>query len=143
MPQSLTTALSIVRDETILDGDPRIEGTRIAVLHVYELAVDGDHPPADVADQLDVSLGDVYDALAYYYNHPKEMRARSSASTPIPARSFGAPWHHPSWSSNPPRHRQVRTERVRYDASLEGPRDSESERRVRGSDRGRSDPVVL
>lgn len=66
--------MSIVREEAILSGDPRVDGTRIAVGHVYELVVDGNHPPADVADQLDLSLGDVYEALAYYYNHPNEMR---------------------------------------------------------------------
>jgi uncharacterized protein (DUF433 family) len=70
--------MAIVRDENILGGDPRIEGTRIGVLHIYELVVDGDHPPADIADQLDLSLGQVYEALAYYYNHPDEMRSVAS-----------------------------------------------------------------
>lgn len=65
----------IVRTEETLDGDPRIEGTRIGVLHVYELVIQGGHPPADVADQFDVSLGEVYSALAYYHEHPDEMRA--------------------------------------------------------------------
>lgn len=66
--------MPITRDESILGGDPRLDGTRIGVIHVYELVVDGDHAPADVADQLDISLGDVYEALAYYYHHPDEMR---------------------------------------------------------------------
>jgi uncharacterized protein (DUF433 family) len=66
--------MTIVREETILGGDPRIDGARIAVHHVYEPAIDGGHAPADVADQLDLSLGDVHEALAYYYNHPEEMR---------------------------------------------------------------------
>lgn len=44
------------------------------MLHVYELTVEGEHAPADVADQLNVSLGAVYAALAYYYDHPEEMR---------------------------------------------------------------------
>lgn len=64
----------IVRTEGVLGGDPRIDGTRIGVLHVHELAVDGDHSPADVADQLDLTLGEVYSALAYYFEHPEEMR---------------------------------------------------------------------
>lgn len=64
----------IVRTEGILGGDPRIDGTRVGVLHVYELAITGDHPPADVADQLGLSLGQVYSALAYYHEHPDEMR---------------------------------------------------------------------
>ena len=91
--------MAIVRDENILGGDPRIEGTRIGVLHVYELVVEGDHPPADIADQLDLDLGQVYEALAYYYNHPDEMRtvarhhaaaedtlAKQSLAPPEPAR---------------------------------------------------------
>lgn len=64
----------IVRTDAILGGEPRIEGTRIGVLHVYELVVEGDHEPAVVADQLDLSLGEVYSALAYYHEHPEEMR---------------------------------------------------------------------
>jgi uncharacterized protein (DUF433 family) len=64
----------IVRTDDVLGGDPRIAGTRIGVLHVYELVVGGDHSAADVADQLDLSLGEVYTALAYYHEHPEEMR---------------------------------------------------------------------
>jgi uncharacterized protein (DUF433 family) len=65
----------IVRTEGVLGGDPRISGTRIGVLHVYELVVEGEHSPADVADQLDLTLGDVYSALAYYHENPETMRA--------------------------------------------------------------------
>lgn len=64
----------IVRTGDILSGDPRIEGTRIGVLHVHELVAEGNHAPVDVADQLDISLGEVYSALAYYHEHPEEMR---------------------------------------------------------------------
>lgn len=65
----------IVRTDRILGGAPRIEGTRVGVLHVYELVAQGEHSPVDVADQLGISLGDVYSALAYYHEHPDEMRA--------------------------------------------------------------------
>jgi hypothetical protein len=44
------------------------------VLHVYETVVAGDTDPAGAADALDLSLGEVYEALAYYYNTPGEMR---------------------------------------------------------------------
>lgn len=67
--------VEIVRTDPVLGGDPRIEGTRVGVLHVYELVVKGDHDPVDVADQLGLSLGEVYSALAYYHEHPDEMRA--------------------------------------------------------------------
>ncbi len=89
----------IVRTEDVLGGDPRIEGTRVGVLHVYELVVEGNHSPVDVADQLDLTLGEVYSALAYYHEHPDEMRevrrtheeaqttvAEASLSPPEPAK---------------------------------------------------------
>lgn len=65
---------TIVRTDDVLGGEPRIEGTRVGVLDVYELVVDGGCSPADVADQLDRSLAEVYTALAYYHEHPAEMR---------------------------------------------------------------------
>ena len=65
----------IVRTDGVLAGEPRIDGTRVGVLHVYELVVEGDSPPVEIADQLDLSLGEVYSALAYYYEHPEEMRS--------------------------------------------------------------------
>ena len=64
----------IVRTGDVLGGAPRIEGTRVGVLYVYELVAEGDHSPIDIADQLDLSLGEVYSALAYYHEHPEEMR---------------------------------------------------------------------
>ena len=65
---------AIVRTDDVLGGEPRIEGTRVGVLDVYELVVDGGYTVADVADQLDRSLAEIYTALAYYYEHPTEMR---------------------------------------------------------------------
>ena len=72
---------SIVQTDDVLGGEPRIEGTRIGVLDVYELVVEGGHSPADAADQLDRSLGEIYTALAYYHEHPEEMRALRQAQT--------------------------------------------------------------
>lgn len=65
---------AIVQSEDILGGEPRLDGTRIGVLDIYELVVDGGSSPADVADQLDRSLGEVYAALAYYHEQPEQMR---------------------------------------------------------------------
>jgi len=69
----------ITTDAEVLHGLPRVEGTRISVLHVYETVVDGDTDPAGAADALDLSLGEVYGALAYYDNNPEEMRAHRAA----------------------------------------------------------------
>jgi uncharacterized protein (DUF433 family) len=66
--------MAVVSDEDVLHGLPRLEGTRISVLHVYDMVVEGGGKPAAVADALDIGVGDVYEALAYYYNHPDEMR---------------------------------------------------------------------
>ena len=66
--------MTIVADDDVLHGLPRIEGTRISVIHVYDMVVGGSEP-AEVADALDVALGRVYEALAYYSAHHDEMRA--------------------------------------------------------------------
>lgn len=66
--------MTITTDEGILAGEPRIEGTRIGVRHVARKVVDGGYSPAYVADQLDVSLASVYEALSYYYENIEEMR---------------------------------------------------------------------
>ena len=65
----------IVQSDAVLGGEPRLEGTRIGVLDVYELVIGGGSTPADIADQLDCSIAEIYTALAYYHRHPNEMRA--------------------------------------------------------------------
>lgn len=65
----------IVSTEDVMGGEPRLEGRRISVRQIAELVIDGSQTPADVADQLDLSLADVHLALAYYYAHPDEMAA--------------------------------------------------------------------
>lgn len=67
--------MAIIRNEDVLNGEPRIEGTRIGVRHVAARVIDSGQSPAHVADQLDVSLADVYESLSYYYAHIDEMRA--------------------------------------------------------------------
>ena len=70
--------MAIARDEDILGGEPRIDGTRIGVRHVATRVVESGQSPAHVADQLDVPLAGVYEALSYYYAHIDEMRALES-----------------------------------------------------------------
>lgn len=66
--------MSITHNEDILGGEPRIDGTRVGVRHVAIRVIDGGQSPAHVADQLDISLSEVYEALSYYYAHIEEMR---------------------------------------------------------------------
>ncbi|GAA0209619.1 DUF433 domain-containing protein [Halobaculum roseum] len=65
----------IVRTEDVLGGDPRIDGTRISVLFVYERVEGRGLEPRAVADRHDLDVADVYRALAYYHEHPSEVAA--------------------------------------------------------------------
>jgi uncharacterized protein (DUF433 family) len=73
---------SIVSDEAIRSGDPRIEGTRITVLDIKRRVIDADEDPHVVAGEYDLFMTDLFRALAYYYDHrPKlEQRERDTAS---------------------------------------------------------------
>ena len=51
--------MAIVRNDDVLGGEPRIEGTRVGVRHVSERVIEAGQAPAYVADQLDVSLSEV------------------------------------------------------------------------------------
>lgn len=66
--------MTIVHDEAVLGGEPHVEGTRVGVRHVAEGVVDRGRSPAHVADQLDLSLAEVYEALSYYYANVEEIR---------------------------------------------------------------------
>lgn len=66
--------MSITRDDDVLGGEPRLEGTRIGVRHVSARVIDDGQSPAHAADQLDISLAEVYEALSYYYAHIDELR---------------------------------------------------------------------
>ena len=68
--------MPIVTTEDVLGGKPRLEGHRVSVLQVAELVLDVGDDPATVADQLDLSLADVHEALAYYYANVDEMEAQ-------------------------------------------------------------------
>lgn len=66
--------MGIVKTEEVLGGEPRIEGTRIGVRHVASRVLETGSSMASVADQFDISLADVYEAMAYYYSHADEIR---------------------------------------------------------------------
>jgi uncharacterized protein (DUF433 family) len=66
----------IVSDDGIRSGSPRIEGTRITVLDVKERVIDNDEDPHVVAGEYDVSLADLFRALAYYYDNRDAFRER-------------------------------------------------------------------
>jgi uncharacterized protein (DUF433 family) len=72
--------MTITRDEDVLSGEPRIERTRIGVRHVAARVIDARRSPAHVADQLEVSLSAIYEALSYYYAHIDEIREFEQAN---------------------------------------------------------------
>lgn len=67
---------AIVRDEGIRSGDPRIEGSRITVLDVKRRVIDAGEDPHVVAGEYDLSMADLFRALAYYYDHRDELAER-------------------------------------------------------------------
>lgn len=69
---------TIVRDDAIRSGDPRIEGTRITVLDIKRRVIDGDEDPFEIATEYDLDVAAVFTALAYYYEHVEAMRDRES-----------------------------------------------------------------
>ncbi|PSQ22507.1 DUF433 domain-containing protein [Halobacteriales archaeon QS_9_67_15] len=59
--------------ETLMD-EPHVQGRRVSVRQVYALVEERDVDPGTVADRYDLDVADVYHALAYYHDHPREMR---------------------------------------------------------------------
>jgi uncharacterized protein (DUF433 family) len=64
----VASSLQEVHDE------PHIEGSRITVRHVYERVHGRGLRPETVAERYNLDIADVYHALAYYHEHPEEMR---------------------------------------------------------------------
>jgi uncharacterized protein (DUF433 family) len=62
------------RIEHDLLSEPHIRGRRISVRQVYALVEERGVEPETVADRYDLDMADVYHALAYYHDHPREMR---------------------------------------------------------------------
>jgi uncharacterized protein (DUF433 family) len=65
----------IVMDPGISGGKPRIAGHRITVQNI---AVWHEHmglSPDEIATEYDLTLGEVYAALAYYHDHRAEIDA--------------------------------------------------------------------
>ncbi len=57
-----------------LMSEPHIRGRRVSVRQVYALVEERGENPEAVADRYDLDVADVYHALAYYHDHPREMR---------------------------------------------------------------------
>ena len=61
-------------DESDVHDEPHIEGSRVTVQHIHERVEGRGLHPDTVAARLNLSLADVYEALAYYHRNPEAMR---------------------------------------------------------------------
>src|SRR5262249_15352701 len=72
MPIERTVHPYIVRDSSIYEGEPVIEGTRTGVRHVILLFQAG-KDPEEIAAIHRLSLAQVYDAISYFYDNEAEI----------------------------------------------------------------------
>lgn len=55
-------------------SEPHIEERRVSVLQIRDHVEGAGLQPGAVADRYDLEHADVYRALAYYHEHPREMQ---------------------------------------------------------------------
>ncbi|MBN1287014.1 MAG: DUF433 domain-containing protein [Anaerolineae bacterium] len=65
---------TIVSNPEIRSGRPVIKGTGLTVSTLVAYHANG-MPPEELAEQFELSLGEVYAALAYYHMHKDEIEA--------------------------------------------------------------------
>lgn len=63
----------IVSTPGTLGGKPRIAGRRIAVSHIAIWHEQMNMSVAEIANQFDLSYGEIYAALSYYHDHKREI----------------------------------------------------------------------
>ena len=73
MSEQMNTVVS--GDESEIHDEPHIRDRRITVLQIHALVEERGLDAQTVADRFDLTASDVYHALAYYHDHPKEVRA--------------------------------------------------------------------
>ncbi|PSQ49394.1 DUF433 domain-containing protein [Halobacteriales archaeon SW_12_67_38] len=73
----------IVSDDAVHSGDPRIEDTKITVLDVKRRVIDAGENAHVVAGEYDVSMADLFHALAYYYDHRNEFEEREHEAAAV------------------------------------------------------------
>lgn len=61
-------------DESDIHDEPHVAGSRITVRFIHERVEGGGTDPGTFADRYNLDLADVYHALAYFHEHPEEMR---------------------------------------------------------------------
>lgn len=69
----MSTTVEVVKTEDTLHGKPRLEGTRVGVLQIGDLARQPGVDPQMVAEELGLTVEQVDVGLEYYEDHPREM----------------------------------------------------------------------
>ncbi|WP_435102492.1 DUF433 domain-containing protein [Halarchaeum sp. P4] len=69
---------SIVCDDAVRSGEPRLEGTRITVRDVKHRVIGEDEDPHVVAGEYGISLVEFFGALAYYYEQRESVEEREA-----------------------------------------------------------------
>lgn len=64
----------VAAEASDIHDEPHISGSRITVRFVHERVEQADIDPRSVADRHNLDIADVYHALAYYHDNPREMR---------------------------------------------------------------------
>jgi len=72
MSEQMNTVVS--GDKSGIHDEPHIRGRRITVRHIHALVEERGLDAQTVADRFDLTASEVYHALAYYHDHPEEMR---------------------------------------------------------------------
>lgn len=62
-------------DESGIHDEPHSRDRRITVSHIQAVVEDRGLVARTVADRFGLTISEVYHALAYYHDHPEEMRA--------------------------------------------------------------------
>ena len=58
---------------TEVHDEPHVEGRRVTVRRLQGLVEEAGKSAAEVAEEFDLDVADVYAALQYYHTHPEEM----------------------------------------------------------------------
>jgi len=92
---SVVDAGHITVEPKVLGGKPHIAGHRIAVSHIAVWIVYQGASPGSIADEFGLTLGEVYAALSYYYDHREEIDksiAESAQQAEELARRYPGGW---------------------------------------------------
>jgi uncharacterized protein (DUF433 family) len=70
---SRTAYRILAGDESDVHDEPHVDGRRRTVRFIRDRAEGRGLDPGTVASRDDLDVADVYQALAYYHDHPEEM----------------------------------------------------------------------